>query len=38
MAELSQLGLATVQLTQAPYQFSPLWKNDEVLFTRIYTN
>jgi hypothetical protein len=36
MRELSQVGIATVQLTQPPYQFSPLWKNQNELLDRIY--
>jgi uncharacterized protein DUF4007 len=36
MRELSRMGLATVQLTQPPYQFSPLWKNRDELLDRIY--
>jgi hypothetical protein len=37
MRELSQLGLATVQLNQPPYNFSPLWKDQEDLLGRLYT-
>ena len=36
MRELSRMGLATVQLNQAPYQFSPLWADSEDLLGRIY--
>lgn len=36
MRELSRMGIATVQLTQAPYQFSPLWRNQDDLLDRIY--
>jgi hypothetical protein len=36
MRELSQMGIAAVQLTQPPYQFSPLWKNQDEILTRIY--
>jgi hypothetical protein len=36
MRELSRMGLATVQLTQPPYQFSPLWKDRDELLDRIY--
>jgi hypothetical protein len=36
MRELSRMGLATVQLNQPPYQFSPLWKNQDELLDRIY--
>jgi hypothetical protein len=37
MRELSRMGIATVQLTQPPYQFSPLWKNQDELLDRIYS-
>ncbi|MEI8044761.1 MAG: DUF4007 family protein, partial [Verrucomicrobiota bacterium] len=36
MRELSSMGLATVQLNQAPYQFSPLWRDSDELLYRIY--
>lgn len=36
MRELSGMGIATVQLTQPPYQFSPLWKTQDELLDRIY--
>lgn len=36
MRELSRTGIATVQLTQPPYQFSPLWKNQDELLDQIY--
>jgi hypothetical protein len=36
MRELSRMGIATVQLTQPPYQFSPLWKNQDELLDQIY--
>ena len=36
MRELSQMHIATAQLTQPPYQFSPLWKNQADILTRIY--
>lgn len=36
MRELSRMGIATVQLTQPPYQFSPLWKSQDELLDRIY--
>jgi len=36
MRELSRMGLATVQLNQAPYQFSPLWRDCGDLLGRIY--
>ena len=36
MRELSHMGIATAQLTQPPYQFSPLWKDQEDLLNRIY--
>jgi hypothetical protein len=36
MRELSQLGIATVQLNQPPYNFSPLWKDQEDLLDRLY--
>ena len=37
MRELSQLGIATVQLSQPPYNFSPLWKDPEELLDRLYS-
>lgn len=36
MRELSRMGIATVQLSQPPYQFSPLWKSQDELLDRIY--
>jgi hypothetical protein len=36
MRELSRMGIATAQLTQPPYQFSPLWKNKDEILDRIY--
>ena len=36
MRELNRMGIATVQLNQPPYQFSPLWKNQDELLDRIY--
>lgn len=36
MRELSKMGIATVQLNQPPYQFSPLWKGEGELLDRIY--
>src|SRR5665213_2902041 len=36
MRDLSQMRIATAQLTQPPYQFSPLWKNQDELLDRIY--
>jgi len=38
MRELSRMGIATVQLTQPPFQFSPLWKKREEILDRIYGN
>jgi hypothetical protein len=37
MRELSRMGIATTQLNQPPYQFSPLWRSQEELLDRIYT-
>jgi hypothetical protein len=37
MRELSRIGLATAQLNQPPYQFSPLWRNQDELLDRIYS-
>jgi hypothetical protein len=36
MRELSRMGIASVQLTQPPYQFSPLWRDQGDLLDRIY--
>jgi len=36
MRELSRMGIASVQLTQPPYQFSPLWRDQDDLLERIY--
>lgn len=36
MRELSRMGIASVQITQPPYQFSPLWRNQDDLLDRIY--
>jgi len=38
MRELSRQALATVQLTQPPYQFSPLWTDPDELLDRIYAH
>jgi hypothetical protein len=37
MRELTQLGIATVQLNQPPYNFAPLWKSQEELWDRLYS-
>lgn len=36
MRELARMGIASVQLTQPPYQFSPLWRDQDDLLERIY--
>lgn len=36
MRELGRMGIASVQLTQPPYQFSPLWRDQDDLLERIY--
>lgn len=38
MRELNRMGIATVQLNQPPYQFSPLWRDEEELLDRIFTS
>ena len=36
MRELGRMGIASVQLTQPPYQFSPLWRDQDDLLERLY--